>query len=144
MVKFIDDERHNYGVELICRVLPITPSTYYAYKDKQANPEKQSKRMQNDAYTLTQIKQVWQNSGCRYGVRKIWRQLKRDGMPKLARCTIERLMKTAGIQGLWRGKGKTTTRQQDDQQCPTDLVNREFTAKAPNQLWVTALPTSKL
>lgn len=70
-------------------------------------------------------------------MRKIWRQLKQDGMPKLPRCTVERLMKQAGIQGVWRGKGKTTTRQRDDQQCPADLVKREFKADKPNQLWVT-------
>ncbi len=136
MVKFIDDERATYGVELICKVLPITPSTYYAHKDQQANPEKQSKRMQNDAYTLKQIKQIWQDSGCRYGARKVWQQLKKDGFNAIARCTVERLMQQAGIQGVWRGKGKISTKQRDDQQSPADLVKRQFKANAPNKLWV--------
>lgn len=136
MVQFIDDEKYHYGVELICRVLPITPSTYYRIKDHQANPEKQSQRMQNDAYTLTQIKQVWQDSGCRYGVRKVWQQLKKDGFANIARCTVERLMRTARIQGVWRGKGKITTKQRDDQHCPADLVKRQFKADKPNVLWV--------
>lgn len=136
MVEFIDDERANYGVELICKVLPITPSTYYRIKRQQANPEKQSKRMQNDAYTLKQIKQIWQDSGCRYGARKVWQQLKKDGFNAIARCTVERLMHQAGIQGVWRGKGKITTKQRDAQPCPNDLVKRQFTANKPDQLWV--------
>lgn len=133
MVKFIDDERATYGVELICKVLPLTPSTYYAHKDQQANPEKQSKRMQNDAYTLKQIKQIWQNSGCRYGARKVWQQLEKDGFSTIARCTVERLMQQAGIQGVWRGKGKISTKQRDDQQSPADLVKRQFKADAPTK-----------
>jgi len=134
MVKFIDDEKQHYGVELICRVLPITPSTYYRIKDEQANPEKQSRRKQNDAYLIERIKKAWQNSSCRYGIRKVWHQLKQDDLPKLARCTVERLMKQEGIQGVWRGKGKITTKQRDDQNKPNDLVKRNFTADAPNKL----------
>ena len=75
-------------------------------------------------------------SGCRYGIRKVWHKLKQDGLPKLARCTVERLMKQLGIQGVWRGKGKITTKQRDDQDKPADLVKRNFTADAPNKLWV--------
>ena len=136
MVKFIDDEKKNYGVESICRILPIAPSTYYLIKNEQDNPEKQSRRKQNDAYLMEQIKRIWQDSGCRYGIRKIWHKLKLDGLPTLARCTVERLMKQLGIQGVWRGKGKTTTKQRDDQEKPNDLVKRNFTADAPNKLWV--------
>ena len=136
MVKFIDDEKKNYGVESICRILPIAPSTYYLIKNEQDNPEKQSRRKQNDAYLMEQIKRIWQDSGCRYGIRKIWHKLKQDGLPTLARCTVERLMKQLGIQGVWRGKGKTTTKQRDDQEKPNDLVKRNFTADAPNKLWV--------
>lgn len=76
MVKFIDDEKKNYGVESICRILPIAPSTYYLIKNEQDNPEKQSRRKQNDAYLMEQIKRIWQDSGCRYGIRKIWHKLK--------------------------------------------------------------------
>lgn len=102
MVKFIDDERKKYGVESICRILPIAPSTYYRIKDEQDNPEKQSHRKQSDKHLMAQIKQIWQASGCRYGIRKVWHKLKQDGMPKLGRCTVERLMKQLGIQGVWR------------------------------------------
>ena len=136
MVKFIDDEKQHYGVESICRILPIAPSTYYRIKDEQANPEKQSHRKQSDKHLMEQIKQIWQDSGCRYGIRKVWHKLKQEGLPKLARCTVERLMKQMGIQGVWRDKGKITTKQRDDQDKPADLVKRNFTADAPNKLWV--------
>lgn len=136
IVKFIDDEKQHYGVESICRILPIAPSTYYRIKDEQDNPEKQSRRKQSDKHLMAQIKQIWQASGCRYGIRKVWNKLKQDGMPKLGRCTVERLMKQLGIQGVWRGKGKITTKQRDDQDKPNDLVKRNFTADSPNKLWV--------
>ena len=136
MVKFIDDEKKKYGVESICRILPIAPSTYYRIKDEQENPEKQSRRKQSDKHLMAQIKQIWQASGCRYGIRKVWHKLKQDGLPKLGRCTVERLMKQLGIQGVWRGKGKITTKQRDDQDKPADLVKRNFNADAPNKLWV--------
>ena len=102
MINFIDDEKKKYGVESICRILPIAPSTYYRIKDEQDNPEKQSRRKQSDKHLMAQIKQIWQASGCRYGIRKVWHKLKQDGMPKLGRCTVERLMKQLGIQGVWR------------------------------------------
>ena len=133
MIKFIDDEKDNYGVESICRILPIAPSTYYRIKDEQENPEKQSRRKQSDKHLMARIKQIWQTSGCRYGICKVWHKLKQDGLPKLARCTVERLMKKLGIQGIWRGKGKITTKQRDDHDKPSDLVKRNFTADAPNK-----------
>ena len=133
MVKFIDDEKKKYGALSICRILPIAPSTYYRIKDEQENPEKQSRRKQSDKHLMEQIKQIWRDSGCRYGIRKVWHKLKQDGLPKLARCTVERLMKQLGIQGVWRGKGKITTKQRDDQDKPADLVKRNFTADAPNK-----------
>ncbi len=136
MVKFIDDEKDKYGALSICRILPIAPSTYYRIKDEQENPQKQSHRKQSDKHLMEQIKQIWQDSGCRYGIRKVWHKLKQDGMPKLSRCTVQRLMKQLGIQGVWRGKGKITTKQRDDQDKPNDLVKRQFTADAPNKLWV--------
>ena len=149
MVKFIDDEKQHYGVESICRILPIAPSTYYRIKDEQENPEKQSRRKQSDKHLIAQIKQIWQDSGCRYGIRKVWHKLKQDGLPKLGRCTVERLMKKLGIQGVWRGKGKTTTKQRDDQDKSNDLVKRNFSADSPNLAkqcfsgWL-ILPTSRL
>ena len=82
---------------------------------------------------MAQIKQIWQASGCRYGIRKVWHKLKQDGLPKLGRCTVERLMKQLGIQGVWRGKGKITTKQRNDQDKLADLVKRNFTVNSPNK-----------
>ena len=135
MVQFIDDYRGSYGVELICRVLPIAPSTYHRAKDLESYPEKRSLRSQHDDYYLSEIKRIWQDSKCRYGARKVWQQMKADGL-KVARCTIERLMRQHGLQGVWRGKGKITTHSRDDQKRADDLVNRNFSAHRPNQLWV--------
>ena len=135
MVQFIDDYRGSYGVELICRVLPIAPSTYYRAQALSDNPHKRSLRSQHDAYYIGEIKRIWQDSKCRYGVRKVWQQMKADGV-KVARCTVERLMKQYGMQGIWRGKGKITTNSRDDQKRADDLVNRNFNAHRPNQLWV--------
>jgi len=135
MIQFIDDHKDEYGVELICRVLPIAPSTYYRTKDLADNPEKYAKRHQHDDYLIGEIRRIWQDSKCRYGARKVWQQLKADGV-KVARCTIERLMKQYGLQGVWRGKGKITTNSRDDQLRADDLVKRNFTASHPNQLWV--------
>ena len=135
MIQFIDDNKHLYGVELICRVLPIAPSTYYRAQDLSDNPHKRSLRSQYDDYYVSEIKRIWQDSKCRYGVRKVWQQMKADGI-HVARCTVERLMKQYGMQGIWRGKGKITTNSRDDQKRADDLVNRNFNARRPNQLWV--------
>ncbi|WP_201531566.1 MULTISPECIES: IS3 family transposase [unclassified Psychrobacter] len=135
MVQFIDDYRGSYGIELICRVLPIAPSTYHRAKDLECCPEKRSLRSQHDDYYLSEIRRIWQNSKCRYGARKVWQQMKADGL-KVARCTVERLMSQHGLQGVWRGKGKITTNSRDDQKRADDLVNRNFNAHRPNQLWV--------
>ena len=97
MIQFIDDHKNNYGVELICRVLPIAPSTYHSAKDLEDCPEKRSLRSQHDDYYLSEIKRIWQDSKCRYGARKVWQQMKADGL-KVARCTVERLMKQYGLQ----------------------------------------------
>ena len=135
MIQFIDDNKHLYGVELICRVLPIAPSTYHRKKYLANNPEKRSLRRQHDDYYLSEIKRIWQDSKCRYGVRKVWQQMKADGL-KVARCTVERLMRQHDLQGVWRGKSKITTNSRDDQKRADDLVNRNFSAHRPNQLWV--------
>ena len=135
MVQFIDDYRGSYGIELICRVLPIAPSTYHRAKDLECCPEKRSLRSQHDDFYLSEIRRIWQDSKCRYGARKVWRQMKADGL-KVARCTVERLMSQHGLQGVWRGKGKITTNSRDDQKRADDLVNRNFSAHRPNQLWV--------
>ena len=135
MVEFIDDHKHKYGIELICRVLPIAPSTYHRAKDLEECPDKRSLRSQHDDYYISEIKRIWQDSKCRYGARKVWQQMKADGL-QVARCTVERLMKQYELQGVWRGKGKITTNSRDDQKRADDLVNRNFNAQRPNQLWV--------
>lgn len=134
MIAFIDDHRGEFGVEPICRVLPIAPSTYYAHAAIARDPERASGRAKQDAKDLEEIKRVHDKSKSRYGVRKVWHQLRREKR-HIARCTVERLMREHGLQGVTRGKKRTTT---PDQMlaCPDDKVNRQFTATAPNQLWV--------
>jgi len=135
MVRFIDDNKQLYGVEPICKALPIALSTYYRAKDLESCPQKRSLRSQNDDIYLAEIKRIWQGSKCRYSARKVWRQMKAEGI-EIARCTVERLMRTHGIQSIWRGKGEITTHSRDDQDRADDLVNRNFSAHRPNQLWV--------
>ena len=135
MVQFIDDYKDNYGIEPICKVLPIAPSTYYREKYLANNSEKRSLRQQHDDFYISEIKHIWQDSKSRYGVRKVWQKMKADGI-RVARCTIERLMRQHGLQGVWRGKGKITTNSRDDQKRAGDLVNRNFKSHRPNQLWV--------
>ena len=113
MVHFIDDHKNDYGVEPICRVLPIAPSTYYRAKDLESCPDKRSLRSQHDDYYVSEIKRIWQDSKCRYGVRKVWQQMKAEGL-SIARCTVECLMRQNDLQGVWRGKGKITTNSRDD------------------------------
>ena len=134
MITFIDDHRGEFGVEPICRVLPIAPSTYYARAAIARNPDLASDRAKQDAKDLADIKRVYDKSKGRYGARKVWHHLRREGKD-IARCTVERLMREKGYQGVTRGK-KRTTIPDPAQACPDDKVNREFTAKAPNQLWV--------
>ena len=135
MIKFIDDNRHLYGIEPICRVLPIAPSTYHRAKDLEYCPEKRLLRSQRDDFYISEIRRIWQYSKCRYGARKVWQQMKADSI-HVARCTVERLMKQHSLQGVWRGKDKITTHSRDDQKRADDLVNRNFNAHHPNQLWV--------
>ena len=132
MVQFIDEKRKIWSSRFVEYCQSPRPPTII--KDEQDNPEKQCRRKQSDKHLMAQIKQIWQASGCRYGIRKVWHKLKQDGMPKLGRCTVERLMKQLGIQGVWRGKGKITTKQRPGQQSPDDLVKRNFSADAPNKL----------
>ena len=109
MVSYIDDHRDVYGVEPICRVLPIAPSTYFEHKAKDANPDRCSARAKHDVILCDHILRVWQEHFRVYGVRKVWRQLKREGFD-IARCTVERLMRQMGLEGVVRGrKFKTTT-----------------------------------
>lgn len=138
MVAFIDDHRDDYGVEPICAQVPIAPSTYYEHKSRQADPGRLSARARRDARLSEQIRRVWQDNFKVYGVRKIWRQLRREG-GEAARCTVARLMRQMGLQGAVRGRRFKTTVVDEAASRPADLVNREFTASRPNELWVADL-----
>jgi putative transposase len=138
MVAFIDAHRGEYGVEPICAVVPIAPSTYHAHKACQANSHLRSDRAQRDTWLTDEIRRVWEENFAVYGARKIWRQLKREGV-SVARCTVERLMRDLGLQGVVRGRAFTTTTHPDASPRPADLVNRSFVATRPNQLWVADL-----
>lgn len=135
MVNFIDQHRKRYGVEPICAVLPIAPSTYYRHKDVERNPDKRSYRAKRDEMLEGEIQRVWDENRQVYGVRKVWKQLNREWV-FVARCTVERLMHKLGIQGAVRGKRIRTTIPSDAAERPLDLVNRQFVATQPNQLWV--------
>ena len=135
MIKFIDDHRVVHGVESICKVLPIAPSTYYARLAVRADPTKASARCQRDIDLKPKIQKVWDDNWKVYGVRKAWRQLSREGVD-VARCTVRRLMTSMGLRGVVRGKVATTTISNALTPCPRDKVNRQFRASAPNMLWV--------
>jgi len=135
MVNFIDQHRDVYGVEPICAELPIAPSTYYEYKAREADPERLPARHRRDTWLEVEIRRVWEENFRVYGVRKVWKQLNREQF-RVARCTTERLMQKLGLQGVKRGKGYKTTIPDDAAARPADLVNRNFTATRPNQLWV--------
>ncbi len=138
MVAFIDDHREDYGVEPICAVLPIAPSTYYAEKGRQMNPALRSARAQTDDELRAEIQRVWDENRHVYGARKVWKQLQREGFA-VARCTVARLMQAMGLQGAVRGRRVRTTVPADLADRPLDLVERDFTAERPNQLWVSDL-----
>jgi putative transposase len=135
MVTFIDDHRAVYGVEPICRVLPIAPSTYYTHAARRADPELMSARAKRDASLSEQIRRVFRENFEVYGANKVWRQLLREGI-QVARCTVERLMKKLGLQGVRRGRKIRTTVSDPATPCPRDRVNRQFQAERPNALWV--------
>jgi len=135
MVSFIDQHRDAYGVEPICTELPIAPSTYYEYKAREADPGRLPARHRRDTWLEVEIQRVWEANFRVYGVRKVWKQLNREQI-RAAKCTTERLMQKLGIQGVKRGKGYKTTIPDDLAARPADLVNRNFTATRPNQLWV--------
>jgi putative transposase len=138
MTSFIDEHRTAYGVESICRVLPIAPSTYFEHKARQVNPDRLPPRARRDAELRTEIQRVWDENFRVYGPRKVWRQFKRENIPA-ARCTVERLMRAMGLQGAIRGRKYKTTIPDDMAARPADLVQRNFTATRPNQLWVSDL-----
>lgn len=138
MAGFIDEHRDEYGVEPICEVLPIAPSTYHHRKRLDSFPDERSSRAKTDEHLRSEIKRVWDDNMGVYGARKVWHQLRREGV-QVARCTVERLMSAMGLKGVIRGKPCKTTIPAKDAYCPEDLVNRHFKATAPNQLWVADL-----
>jgi transposase InsO family protein len=135
MIAFIDEHRALHGVEPICRVLPIAPSTYHAHAAQRADPGKLPARVRRDITLKTDRQRVYEETFRVYGVRKVWRQLLRDGIA-VARCTVARLMRTMGLQGVVRGKRVRTTISNAAAPCPLDRVNRLFKAPRPNALWV--------
>jgi putative transposase len=136
MVSFIDDHRAVYGVEPICRVLPIAPATYYEYKARVRDPDKRSARAKRDESLRMEIRRVFEENFSVYGAEKVWRQLKREGHV-VARCAVERLMRAMGLRGAVRGRAYRVTTVADASAVrPLDLVERDFRAVRPNQLWV--------
>ena len=135
MIAFIDDHRGVHGVEPICKVLPIAPSTYHDHLAKRADPCRLSARARRDVELRGEIARVFDDTLRVYGVRKVWRQMRREGFD-VARCTVARLMKAMGIEGIIRGKPVKTTIRDKAAPCPLDRVNRQFRVSAPNRLWV--------
>jgi transposase InsO family protein len=138
MIAFIDEHRAAYGVEPICEVLPIAPSTYHESKAREIDPERLPKRAKRDATLREAIRRVWEENFRVYGARKIWRQLLREGV-EVARCTVERLMRRMGLEGAVRGRKFKTTVPDTSAARPADLVKRQFVATRPNELWVADL-----
>ena len=138
MVEFIDAHRGVHGVEPICAVLPIAPSVYYEQKARQADPLKLPARARRDEVLRGEIRRVWQENFSVYGVRKVWKQLNREGI-EVARCTVSRLMRQMGLRGAIRGRKHKTTIWDDSAARPSDLVERDFEATRPNELWVADL-----
>jgi len=136
MVRFIDDHRTTYGVEPICRVLPIAPSTYFRHKLIERDPSRRSVRAVSDEVLRAIIRRIYEENHRVYGPRKVWKQMGREGL-RVARCRVRRLMRALGLVGASRGRAwMTTTRSQPSAERPADLVDRQFTATRPNQLWV--------
>ena len=134
MIRFIDTYRDRFGVEPICRTLQFAPSTYWSAKRRP-----RCARAIRDDYLKTEIRRVFEENFSVYGAPKIWTQLNREGIV-VARCTVERLMRQMGLQGVVRGRRKRTTIPADGAgRRPLDLVDRQFTVSAPNRLWVADL-----
>ena len=136
MVAFIREHRDQDGVEPICAVVPIAPSTFFQHELTRRDPTRRSARAQRDETLRAAIRRVWDAHYQVYGPRKVWKQLKREGVV-VARCTVRRLMEAMGLQGAVRGRAwVTTTQPAPAADRPSDLVERDFHATRPNQLWV--------
>jgi len=139
MVAFVDAHRAAYGVESICAQLPIAPATYYTHRGRAVDPSRRPARQQRDETLAVEIRRVWEENFQVYGRRKVWQQLNRESIA-VARCTVERLMGQMGLQGAVRGRAfRVTTTPSALAERPRDLVERNFTATRPNQLWVADL-----
>ncbi len=135
MIAYIDAHKERHGVEPICAVLPIAPSTYYEHKAREADPKRRPTRAKRDRRLSGEVRRVWEENFRVYGARKVWRQLNREGF-EVARCTVERLMRVMGLQGVVRGRRCRTTIGDEASERPLDRVKRQFTASRPNPLWV--------
>jgi putative transposase len=135
MMAFIDAHREEYGVEPICAQLPIAPSTYYEHKARETDPRRVPERVRRDVGLSRSIRRVWEENFRAYGVRKVWRQLKREHI-SVARCTVERLMRRESMRGIVRGRMTRTTIPAETAERPLDRVQRRFTASRPNELWI--------
>ena len=135
MIAFIDDHRPVHGVEPICRVLPIAPSTYREHAARRRDPARWPARARRDEILRSEIRRVWEGNFRVYGVRKLWRQLGREGIA-VARGTTARLRRQMGLSGASRGQAVKTTVGNPAAPCPRDKVNCQFQAARPNALWV--------
>jgi len=136
MVDFIEENREGHGVESICAMLPIAPSTYYDHRAKRLDPGKRSARAKRDEWLRGEIQRVWDENHQVYGADKVWRQLGREDI-QVGRCTVERLMRSMGLRGAVRDRAfKVTTVADEVLERPADLVKRSFEADRPNKLWV--------
>jgi transposase InsO family protein len=135
MVSFIDEHRNKYGVEPICQQLQIAPLTFYDHQAKREDPDKRSARSKRDEALCVDVQRVFDENLQVYGAHKVWRQMNREDI-RVARCTVERLMKRLGLEGTRRGRRCRTTIPDADLARPADLVQRQFVAERPNQLWV--------
>ncbi|WAX88404.1 IS3 family transposase [Escherichia coli] len=134
MMPLLDKLREQYGVGPLCSELHIAPSTYYHCQQQRHHPDKRSARAQHDDWLKKEIQRVYDENHQVYGVRKVWRQLLREGI-RVARCTVARLMAVMGLAGVLRGKKvRTTVSRKAVAAC--DRVNRQFAAERPDQLWV--------
>ena len=131
----MDEHRGAYGVQPICRVMQIAPSTYWLHAQRKAQPELRPERAKRDDVLVGEVERVWQENLQVYGVRKVWHQLRREGF-EVARCTVGRLMRSSGLRGVVRGKKVRTTMPDLAAARPSDKVQRVFYAERPNQLWV--------
>ena len=135
MNALIDQHRDAYGVEPICKVLRIAPSTYWLHATRRADPSQRSARSRRDEHLCGEVQRIWEENFRVYGADKVWRPWRREGL-NVARCTVERLMRRLGLQGVRRGKSVKTTVSDRNAPCPLDRVNRQFVADRPNALWV--------